>query len=35
MKYLKLFDTENDYKSYRDSEGGVYSAQCIPKYRHQ
>ena len=31
MKYLKLFDTESDYKAYRDGVvGGVHSAQCIP-----
>ena len=27
MKYLKLFDTESDYKSYRDG-GGIF----IPMY---
>ena len=34
MKYLKLFDTESAYKAYRNG-GGVYSAKCIPKHRHQ
>ena len=27
MKYLKLFDTENAYKAYR--EGGVHKTQCV------
>lgn len=31
MKFIKVFDTESAYKSYRDSGGGVYSAKCIPK----
>lgn len=25
MRYLKLFDTESDYKSYRDGGGGTLS----------